>query len=330
LPSFVVGTENRLVASAVARLMPERETSATNRPTLLVLYGPSGCGKTHLSRGLVRIWQDRYGQECAAYFTAGDLRREFAAAMDVDQVCEFRQRIRSPQVLAIDDLHQLPDEPCLLQELRYALDEYGQNGRIVIVTSARPTSTLSNISADVRSRMAAGLVLQLAPPGTAARKQIVLQTVAALGRRFSGDVAARLAAGVPGSANDLFGAVFELCAITPLSSDEVQNTDRLLASRAVRQPTLREIIAVVAKFYKQPQAVLKSASRRQSAVLPRAVIVYLARELADHSYHEIGRALGGRDHSTIMHNYRKVQSTRQHDLAIQNDLDEVTRILLSG
>jgi chromosomal replication initiator protein len=304
--------------------------TAAALPKFLVFYGPSGSGKTHLARGLVHAWQDRYGSQCAEYFTASDLRREFAAALEADLVTEFRQRVRGRQLLAIDDLHQLPEEPYLLQELRHTLDEYEHQQRLVVLTAAGPPSTLPNLPSDLRSRLAAGLVLQLAPSGPAARQRIVLQTAAALGRPLNGEVATRLATGVPGSVNELFGAVFELCANSPISGDDSEHADRLIASRAARQPTLREITAVVAKYYKQPQAVLKSASRRQAAVLPRAVIVYLARELGDHSYDSIGRALGGRDHSTIMHSYRKVQSAQQHDLGLQSALDELRRILLSG
>jgi chromosomal replication initiator protein len=283
-----------------------------------------------LVRGLVRTWQSRHDPHCAEYFTAGDLRREFAAALDADRVTDFRRRVRGRRLLAIDDLHQLPDEPYLLQELRFTLEEYEQDGGFVVVTSTRPTSTLANLPPDLRSRFAGGLMLQLAPAAESARQHIVHQTAAVLGRPVNGEVASRLAAGVPGSVNELIGAVLELYANSPTPNEEAQFATRLLATRAARQPTLREIIAIVAKYYKQPQAVLKSSSRRQSAVLPRAVIVYLARELGNHSYDSIGRALGGRDHSTIMHNYRKIQSARQHDLGLQSALDEVHRILMCG
>ncbi len=81
------------------------------------------------------------------------------------------------------------------------------------------------------------------------------------------------------------------------------NDDRNVPSRFIRQPQLREIIAAVARHFGLPQKQLKSPSRRQSIVTARAVAVYLARELASASYEQIGRALGGRDHTTIIHNY---------------------------
>jgi chromosomal replication initiator protein len=117
----------------------------------------------------------------------------------------------------------------------------------------------------------------------------------------------------------LFGAVFELCATTS-NGEEV-------TPRAARQPQLREIIAIVARHFGLPQKELKSSSRRQSIVTARAVAIYFARELAGASYDQIGRALGGRDHTTIMHNYRKIERDRVRDPAIQEAIELLTRVI---
>ena len=87
---------------------------------------------------------------------------------------------------------------------------------------------------------------------------------------------------------------------------------------------MREIIAAVARHFGLPQKQLKSQSRRQSIVTARAVAIYLARELAGASYEQIGRALGGRDHTTIIHNYRKIERERSHDPAVQEAIEELT------
>jgi len=109
----------------------------------------------------------------------------------------------------------------------------------------------------------------------------------------------------------------------------VTRADQLLAARAARRPTLREITTVVARYQNLPQSQLKSSSRRQSIVFARAIVVFLAREVAAATYDEIGRALGGRDHTTIIHNYRKIARQRERDPQTQETLEHLRRILLS-
>jgi chromosomal replication initiator protein len=330
LPSFVAGPENRLVAAAVGALLQVDASEAMQScatPWLLSLYGPSGSGKTHLVRGLVEYWKEHHGAESAVYLTASDFRRGFADAIENDSVGAFRASVRGRALLAIDDLHQLPDDDFLMQELRHTLDEYEESGDRVVVGSNQPAPALSNLPSDLRSRFAAGLVLQIALPGSAARGRIARQAGAALGFPLGDEVADRLAGGVCGTASELLGAVFDLCA-RPAGSEKIASLERVLAARAARRATLREIVAAVAKYYRLPQSLLRSATRRQAAVLPRSVIIYLARELAGSTYEQIGRALGGRDHTTVMHSYRKIDRERQHDPAIQATLDELRRRLM--
>jgi chromosomal replication initiator protein len=337
IPAFVAGPENRLVAATFRRLLANPSVAAKeaysseisgSRPPVLALFGPPGTGKTHLSRGLVQHWQHRCGPETAQYLTAADFRREFAAAIDRDAVVDFRRWLRSLELLAIDDLHQLPSETHLKRELRYTLDALAEAGGLVVVTSPRPVTTLPNLTRDLHGRFAAGLMLQLAVPGSAARMRIVQHLTAALGRPLSEDAMQRLVAGMHGTASQLVGALFELFAMIPINQlADAAVTRGSTASRNSRQPSLQEIVAVVGKYYRLPQKQMKSGSRKQSAVIARATAVYLARELTDSSYHEIGRVLGGRDHTTMMHNFKKIECERQTDLATQQAIDDLRRIL---
>lgn len=312
---FIAGAENRLVASAVNRLM--QAAPSLTGPRLLALFGRTGTGKTHLAHGLVRYWKEHHGGESAAYLTAGDFYRQLLDAIKRHTTSEFHRALRDHELLAIDDLHQLPGDDYVSRELRFTLDAFDESGGTIIVTSLRPANTLANISADIRSRLAAGLSLQLATPGGAARIRIIRRASESLGQPMSEQAAAHLASSVDGNVNDLFGAIFEQCATV----DGQQNR------RFVRQPQLREIIAAVSHHFGLPQKQLKSESRRQSIVAARAVAIFLARELAGASYEQIGRALGGRDHTTIIHNYRKIERQRPHHPAIQEAIEELTRVL---
>jgi chromosomal replication initiator protein len=339
LPSFVAGPENRLVAATFRRLfgLAERPGADTaggspshSVPTVIALFGPSGTGKTHLSRGLVRHWQRSRGDDSADYVTAQDFRQQLVEAMDQDAVAHFRRRFRSRELLVIDDLQRLPADDYLLHELRFTLDAYEESSGVVLVTSHRPVTALGNLTPDLRSRLASGMMLQLATPGEAARARIVQHVATVLRRPLSDDAVSQLAAGLRGTASQLIGVLYELYSAVPNSSAAaIKDASRLLDDRTARQPALSEIITIVAKYYSLTQKQLKSSSRKHAVVQGRATAIYLARELTGASYDQIGRALGGRDHTTVMHNYKKIERERQRDLATQEALDDLRRILLS-
>jgi len=322
LESFVAGPENRVAASAIGRLL-ESEADATT--SLLAIYGASGTGKTHLARGLVHSWQERFGAAAAMYVTAADFRHTLADAVRRDTVAEFRERVRGQRLLVIDDLDRLPRDEYVQQELRFTIDAFAEAGAMLVVTSSKPLCMVRELSPDVRSRLAAGLELRLAEPEEAARTTLVRHTSAALGRALSAAAAERFAAGVGGTARDLFGALFEYNARFAAASggSEMAAVDEFLTVRSSRRPAMSEILQAVARHFRVPQKVLKSSTRRQSAVAARAMAIYLARELAELSYDRIGQSLGGRDHTTIMHNYRKVADSLAHDPQIRQTLAEL-------
>lgn len=335
IPAFVAGPENRLIASAVdgllrssSRLGNSPESAATRTPfKLLIVFGPNGAGKSHLAQGLVRHWQTQHGEASAVYTTAADFRHLLNDAVKRQAELGFRQQFRGRQLLVIDDLQHLPAADFALDELRYTLDDYEENGGIVLLTATSSPSTLPNLTADLCSRFAAGLVLQITHPGDAARVRIIRYAAAALGSTLTDDVATRLAHGLDGSANQLFSAILELTSSKRTGTIDATRADRLLADRAARRPTLRTIIAAVARHQKVTQAQLKSASRRHSIVFARGLVAFLARELAVSNYEEIGRALGGRDHTTILHGYRKIAHDRAHDPQIQQTLEQLKQTL---
>lgn len=341
LPTFVAGPENRLVAAAVGRLLAcaSPAPSAADpdppprfaTPSVWALCGATGNGKTHLARGLVHHWQTHRGPDSAEYLTANDFRRRLTDALGRDAILPFRQTLRSHELLAIDDLHRLPKDRYLQEELRYTIDALANSGGTLVVTSTRPVPALGNLSDELRSRLSAGLLLQLASPGSVARQRLLEQIAAALGRPLPQAWARQLSHGITGTASDLFGAMFELLASRPrqLAGDESWVRE-YLARRAARRPTLRQIIAVVARYSRVPQKVLKSRSRKQAAVSARAVVVYLARELAGANYERIGQALGGRDHTTMIHSYRKVQRELQCRASTRQVVDDLRSLLLSN
>jgi chromosomal replication initiator protein len=278
----------------------------------------------------VQHWQSQCGALSAVYTTAADFRHQLNDAIKRQAELDFRRQFRGRELLVIDDLQHLPAQEFALQELRYTLDDYEDRGAIIVITSTQSPGTLPNLPPDLRSRLAGALTLQLSPPGAEARARLIDQVAEARGQSISADAIRRLAEGVDGTAHELFSALFEMFASEPSANNsDSQRATQILDALTAKRPSLREIVAVVARHQNVPQSQLRSSSRRQSIVFARNLVVYLARELAAATYDQIGRALGGRDHTTIIHGYRKLVAERQHDSQIQETLDQLQRILLS-
>jgi chromosomal replication initiator protein len=331
LPAFVAGPENRLVAATIKDLIATSATEGREKailtPLIVVLVGPSGTGKSHLLLGLVRHWQSQRGEHTALYTTTTDFRHCLNDAAKRQTESGFRDKFRGRQFLAIDDLQHLPADRHVCQELRYTMDDYEDRDATVIVTSTEPISVLPNLPLDLRSRLAGGLTLHVAAPGEAARRQILRHAARALDHPLSDSVVDRLAHGIDGTASNLFGALFELCETKRKTLNDAACAEQLLSARAARRPTLAAIVSTVARYQNVPQSQLKSSSRRQSVVFARGIVAYLARELAGASYDEIGRILGGRDHTTIIHNYRKIAAEREREPQTKQILERLQSML---
>jgi chromosomal replication initiator protein len=305
----------------------EPPTPLSGLPPVISLSGPSGVGKTHIARGLVQRWQETHGIECAEYFAASDFRHLLIDAIKNNSVADFRQRVRSRSLLVIDGLDRLPKDNYLQEEVRATIDTLENRAGTLVVTANQAASTLRNLSADVRSRFSAGLSLELHLPGSSAKERIVRLAASALGLPLGEIAAANLAAGIEGTAADLFCALFELAANRSLRGSDLERIDKYLALRSQRRPTMHTILQAVSKYCAVPQKLLKSSSRRQSIVQARSIAIYLARELGGQSYERIGTGLGGRDHTTVIHSHRKIERQISNDHLMREAVNELKQLL---
>ena len=320
LPCFVAGPENRLVAIALERLLSGSDLRGGSQLlNPLVLTGPSGSGKTHLVQGLIRRWYPLLGQGKVAYFTATDFARQLRAARNQGELTEFREMLEQLQLMVVDNLHRLPTSSYVQRELRDTIDTLIELDAVVVVTSQQSALSSAQLEAGLSDRLAAGLHLCLQPPSEAARREILQQAIQAGGFDLDSSRLDRLARRVEGTVPELMRALAESEAEQTLGWEETSK-DRLPV-------TLKQIIAVVARYYSLTQAAICSAGRRKSLVHARAVVVHLARNLTDLSYSQIGHGLGRRDHTTIIHSQRAIKEQMSVDAETREVIDQLQRIL---
>jgi chromosomal replication initiator protein len=349
LPSFVVGPENELVVAPLLRLLGDLDLAAASELfNPLVLVGSPGSGKSQLIQGIVRHWRRRLPSPRVEYFTAADFCREAQAATDENRLAEWRETIRSLQLLAVDDLQRIRPRAAFQQELRHAVDAITSAGGVVILAADREPTTIGHLDSGLRDRLFAGLTVRLQRPSLAARRAILQLAASARGTILTDVDLTRLASREAASAAELVGRVakFQMngsnLVSSPETSPEVRDGRLSGHSHSTAHVSqgegsdsdhqhdfarLKQIIAITARFYGITQAALTGPVRRTSLVEARNVVVYLARRLTTLSYADIGRGLGGRDHTTIMHAERRLAERLAHDSVIQQAVDELDRLL---
>ncbi len=326
LNEFIAGPENRLAAIAVESVFEH----ATPSVTPLVLYGPTQCGKTHLARGLAEWWKRRHPATHVQTLTGAEYAQQYADAVDNDHIPAWRAKLRTVQMLVIDDLAGLAGKRGAQQELRQLLDELLDCQALVVVTMQSLPQVAAGLSGALQSRLSSGLAVQVNIPGSAARREIVDRFAAARGTLLSKRAAQALADSLNVPAPILLGALMELESAAraddrPIDAERIR---RYVADHIREKPlTIRDVAIVTARYFSLTLADLKSASRHKAMVSARSMAIYLARNLTDQSLSQIGKYFGGRDHTTVMHSLRKIEKLTKTDPPTRQAISELRRLI---
>lgn len=322
LRAFHAGPENLLLRVAAESLLdPQRPPF-----TPLLLLGPSGVGKTHLAHGLARRWTETLCEGKVVCLTGGEFAKTFAEAIDGDTVRNFRRQMRTARLFVLDDLTALTKKPAALKELLFTLDALEQSGAAAVVTSRLAPGEQPQLPPALVSRLIGGLVITLSPPGCEARRAILEELANSAGLTLSPTAAETLADEVTASVPELLQVLLRIS--RGESNIDAQRAQQFLSDRgAQQQPTMSAIVAVTAKQFSLKISMLKSASRNRTVVSARSVAMYLARKLTSQSLEQIGRAFGNRDHSTVLHNCRKIEKLLKTDPATRQTVAQLQKLL---
>jgi chromosomal replication initiator protein len=327
LCEFIAGPENRLAGLAV-RAVLEASTSDYNP---MVLYGPPGSGKSHLARGAADWWRQAYPHSVVVCVTAGELAEQYAAAVHDSDVDAWRTELRKADLVVLEDLSQLAGKKSAQQELWRTIDAVCQRGGFVLITSRTLPNHMTSLVPALRSRLSAGLSVLLSLPGPSARQAILEKLAAARGVRLPKKAVQALAEGLSVPVPALIAALMELELAARADGDEIdlERVKRYVGSFGRSEPlTIRGIAVLTAKHFGLKLADLKSPQRRQAIVCARGVAIYLTRQLTESSLEQIGAFFGGRDHTTVLHGYRRTEKLVKRDAATRLAVNELRKTLL--
>jgi len=332
--TFVSGPSNEF-AFAVARRVATWSDGHFNP---VVFHGPYGFGKTHLLNALAWEAMRHEPTKRVVYLTAEKFTSTFVKALQDRQTAAFKDELRNADLLLIDDVHFVAGKPTTQEELFHTLIALVEDGRRVVMTADRSPTEISEMEPRLRSHLQAGLVCGIEPADRALRLGILerkLQTLAQQGRFLPSakpEVMQFLADRFTDSVRELEGALNTLVArvggdVARLTLDEAQTILRPHLSCTERKVTVDQIQKAVAEHYSLTQADLISERRARAVARPRQVAMWLAKQITTRSLPDIGRRFGGRDHTTVLHAVRRIESLKGEDPAIARDVDVLLRKL---
>ncbi len=327
--TFVVGQANRIACNA-ARAIAEGGPMRFNP---LFIYGPTGQGKTHLLHAIGHGYTARKPQARALAMSAERFMIDFVNAMRAKDTMAFKERLRSVDILLIDDFQFIAGKETTQEEFLYTIDELMRGGRRLIISADRSPQELDGVEGRILSRLTQGLVVDVQPADFTLRRAIVESKVAMMpGVVVAPVVLDMLASRISSNVRELEGGLNRLVAYASLNARPIDEAfaeevlaDMFRASR--RRVTIDEIQKRVSDHFKIRQAEMVSARRARAVARPRQIAMYLAKQLTPRSLPEIGRRFGGRDHTTVIHAVKQIERLRAADSEIDADVRTLMRAL---
>jgi chromosomal replication initiator protein len=312
--TFVVGACNQF-AHAAARSVAINPSRSYNP---LFLYGGTGMGKTHLMHAIGRELMDRHASMRIIYTSSERFMNEMIACIRTDRMQNFHHRYRDADVLLIDDIHVLGTKERTQEEFFHTFNELHDHQKQIVISSDSPPKEIPGLVDRLRSRFEWGLLADIQPPDLETKMAILDKKAEAEGVHLPDDVRTFLASKTKSNVRELEGALVKLVAYssltgTPIHLQMAQQVLKHLVHVQDRRVSMDSIQKAVAERFQIKQSQLKEKSNTKKVVYPRQVAMYLVKELTDASLPEIGRAFGGKHHTTVIHSINKIEKTRHND-----------------
>ncbi len=335
--SFVVGDSNALAFQAAKRVadgMPNE--FGGYRP--LFIYGEPGLGKTHLLGAVRQQVMQKYPERKMLYLTAEEFIVQFVNAIKTRDTIAFKEKIRSVDLLLIDDLQFLQGDK-VQTEFDHTFTYLVETGKQVVLAADQSPLQLSCLNDRMRSRLSGGLVIDICPNDFNLRVRILEAKVSEAQRvnpnlnvpqdvlQYIAENSSRCARGLEGGLVSVLSRAQNGIITLDMARAALRNQVSVAENRIIR---VHDIIKSVSEFYQVSKADLFSARRHRSIVRPRQIGMYLAKLLTSRSLPEIGRRFGGRDHTTVLHAVRKIDDLLKKDPVLADEVARLKREVESG
>jgi chromosomal replication initiator protein len=312
--NFVVGSCNQL-AHAGARAVADKPSSMYNP---LFIYGGVGMGKTHLMHAIGTALQKQHPGMKIVYTTAERFMNQMIQCIRFEKMPWFHQHYRQADVLLVDDIQIIGGKERTQEEFFHTFNELYDGQKQIVLSSDSPPKNVSGLVERLRSRFEWGLIVDVQAPDLETKMAILDKKAQNEGFELPEDVRIFLATRSKSNIRELEGALVKLMAVSsvnnvPITLSMAKEVLKHMSAPAEKKPTIEAIVKAVAERYDLTPLQLKQASNTKKIAYPRQIAMYIAKELTNSSLPEIGKAIGGKHHTTVLHSIRKIEKEREQD-----------------
>ena len=324
--SFVVGNSNQF-AQAACQAVADLPSKAYNP---LFIYGGVGLGKTHLLHAVGHQIAKAYPHLLVLYLSSERFTNELINAIRYDRTAEFRAKYRNIDLLLIDDIQFISGKERTQEEFFHTFNDLYEARKQIVMSSDAAPKEIPDLEERLRSRFEWGLIADIQPPDFETRVAILKKKAEIERVRLPDDVAYLIASRIKANIREIEGSLTRMIAFCALSGrdmtvDLAQEVLSDLWGEDERIITIDHIQRKVAEFFGIKLSDLRAQNRTKAIAFPRQIAMYLARQLTHASLSEVGRAFGGKDHTTVLHGVEKIQQMLQEDPKFKKTIDSITQ-----
>src|SRR6056297_260975 len=314
--SFVVGNGNRF-AHAAALAVAEAPAKAYNP---LFLYGDVGLGKTHLMQAIAHYILKHNPDNKVVYVSSETFTNELINAIKDDKTASFRDKYRNIDILLVNDIQFLANKERTQEEFFHTFNSLHEANRQLIISSDRPPKEIPTLEERLRSRFEWGLITDIQKPDLETRIAILRKKADLENLKIPNEVVIYIADNIQSNIRELEGALIKVIAYSSLVDKEIDIDlaekalqDLIIENEEPKEINIALIKNIIVDYYNLKKEDMTSKKRTQKIAFPRQIAMYLSRELTDLSLPHIGEEFGGRDHTTVIHAYNKIEKRIEED-----------------
>lgn len=329
--TFVVGTNNNL-AHAASLAVAESPAEVYNP---LFIYGGVGLGKTHLMHSIAHFILEHNPSIKVLYVTSEQFTNELIESIrnrnENSSTAEFREKYRNIDVLLIDDIQFIIGKESTQEEFFHTFNTLHESKKQIIISSDKPPKDIETLEDRLRSRFEWGLTVDIQSPDYETRMAILKKKEELDGLTIDNEVMKYIATNVKSNIRELEGALTKIVALSRLQNREVnvalaeEALKDLISPNNKKDITPELIIEVVAEHFNLTPTDLTSSRKSRNIAYPRQICMYLSRKLTEFSLNDLGKKLGNRDHTTILHGIDKITNDLVKDNMLQNTIDVLNK-----